>query len=280
MRKRILTVRRHKFDLSKRTLVMGVLNVTPDSFSDGGKFLNCSAACKRAFQMEREGADIIDIGGESTRPGSLGTCLEDEMARVIPVMKKLKARLKIPVSVDTTKYEVALAALKQGASIINDISGLRNDKRLASLCADYSAGLVIMHSKSRPLTMQKNPVYKDLLKDITNYILKGIRAAETAGIKRESILIDPGIGFGKRLKHNLEIIGNIDYFKRIGFPLMIGLSRKSFIGKLSALNTNERLVPTIAANAIAVYNGVDIVRVHDVKEAVLAVKIARSIRWA
>jgi len=280
MRKRILTVRRHKFDLSKRTLVMGVLNVTPDSFSDGGKFLNCSAACKRALQMEREGADIIDIGGESTRPGSLGTCLEDEMARVIPVMKKLKARLKIPVSVDTTKYEVALAALKQGASIINDISGLRNDKRLASLCADYSAGLVIMHSKPRPLTMQKNPVYKDLLKDITNYILKGIRAAETAGIKRESILIDPGIGFGKRLKHNLEIIGNIDYFKRIGFPLMIGLSRKSFIGKLSALNTNERLVPTIAANAIAVYNGVDIVRVHDVKEAVLAVKIARSIRWA
>ncbi len=280
MRKRILTARRHKFDLSKRTLVMGVLNVTPDSFSDGGKFLNCSAACKRALQMEREGADIIDIGGESTRPGSLGTCLEDEMARVIPVMKKLKGRLKIPVSVDTTKYEVALAALKQGASIINDISGLRNDKRLASLCADYSAGLVIMHSKSRPLTMQKNPVYKDLLKDITNYILKGIRAAETAGIKRESILIDPGIGFGKRLKHNLEIIGNIDYFKRIGFPLMIGLSRKSFIGKLSALNTNERLVPTIAANAIAVYNGVDIVRVHDVKEAVLAVKIARSIRWA
>ena len=280
MRKRILTARRHKFDLSKRTLVMGVLNVTPDSFSDGGKFLNCSAACKRALQMEREGADIIDIGGESTRPGSLGTCLEDEMARVIPVMKKLKGRLKIPVSVDTTKYEVALAALKQGASIINDISGLRNDKRLASLCADYSAGLVIMHSKSRPLTMQKNPVYKDLLKDITNYILKGIRAAETAGIKRESILIDPGIGFGKRLKHNLEIIGNIDYFKRIGFPLMIGLSRKSFIGKLSALNTNERLVPTIAANAIAVYNGVDIVRVHDVKEAVLAVKIARSIRCA
>lgn len=257
---------------------MGVLNVTPDSFSDGGQFLNCDTACKRALQMEKEGADIIDIGGESTRPGSLSVCVKDEIARTIPVIIKLKNKLKIPISVDTTKYEVALAALKEGVSIINDISGLNNDKRLALLCAEYSAGLVIMHIKGRPRTMQKNPVYKDLLKDISAYIRIGIRVAESAGVKRENIVIDPGIGFGKSLGHNLEIIKNIDYFKKIGFPLMIGLSRKSFIGRLSGLKVEERLVPTIAANAIAVYNGADIIRVHDVKEAVTAAEIAYSIR--
>jgi len=278
MQKRILTARKHKFDLSKRALIMGVLNVTPDSFSDGGQFLNPNTACKRALQMEKEGADIIDIGGESTRPGSLSVCFKDEIARIMPVISKLKNRLKIPISVDTTKYEVASAALKEGASIVNDISGLSCDKRLAMLCAEYSAGLVIMHIKGRPRTMQRNPVYKDLLREVSGYIRGGVRVAQTAGVKRESIIIDPGIGFGKRLKHNLEIIRNIDYFKKIGFPLMIGLSRKSFIGKLLDIKTGERLVPTIAVNAIAIYNGADIVRVHDVKEAVAAVKIAHSIR--
>ncbi len=278
MQKRILTARRYKFDLSKRTLIMGVLNVTPDSFSDGGQFLNCNTACKRALQMEKEGADIIDIGGESTRPGSLSVCLKDEIARIMPVISKLKNKLKIPVSVDTTKYEVALAALKEGASIINDISGLSCDKRLATLCAEYSAGLIIMHIKGSPRTMQRNPVYKDLLREVSGYIRRGIKIAEAAGVKKENIVIDPGIGFGKRLKHNLEIIRNIDYFKKIGFPLMIGLSRKSFVGKLLDLKVVNRLVPTIAVNAIAVYNGADIVRAHDVKEAVAAAKIAHSIR--
>jgi dihydropteroate synthase len=278
MQKRVLTARRYKFDLSKRTLIMGVLNVTPDSFSDGGQFLNCDTACKRALQMEKEGADIIDIGGESTRPGSLSVCLRDEIARIMPVISKLKNKLKIPVSVDTTKYEVALAALKEGVSIINDISGLSSDKRLATLCAEYSAGLVIMHIKGRPFSMQRNPVYKDLLREVSGYIRSRIKAVQAAGVKRENIVIDPGIGFGKRLKHNLEIIRNIDYFKKIGFPLMIGLSRKSFIGKLLDLKVEERLVPTIAVNAIAVYNGADIVRVHDVKEAAAAAKIAHSIR--
>jgi len=278
MQKRILIARRHKFDLSKRTLIMGVLNITPDSFSDGGQFLNCDTACKKALRMEQEGADIIDIGGESTRPGSLSVCPDDEIARIIPVISQLKNKLKIPFSVDTTKYEVALAALKQGASIINDISGLSYDKRLAALCAEYCAGLVIMHIKGKPRTMQRNPVYKDLLSDISKYIRRGIRIAKAAGVKKESIIIDPGIGFGKNLKHNLDIIRNIDYFKKIGFPLMIGLSRKSFIGAISRSNVEDRLVPTVAANAIVVYNGADIVRVHDVKEAVVAAKIARSIR--
>ena len=228
--------------------------------------------------MEREGADIIDIGGESTRPGALSVCPNDEIARIMPVVSKLKNRLKIPLSVDTTKYEVALAVLKQGASIINDISGLSYDKRLAALCAEYRAGLVIMHIKGKPRTMQRNPVYKDLLSDISKYIRRGVRIAKAAGVKKESIIIDPGIGFGKKLKHNLEIIRNIDYFKKTGLPLMVGLSRKSFIGAIFGANVEDRLVPTVAANAIAVYNGADIVRVHDVKEAVAAVKIARSIR--
>ncbi len=278
MQKRILTARRYKFDLSKRTLVMGVLNVTPDSFFDGGKFLKAGIARKRALRMEKEGADIIDIGAESTRPGSLSVSADDEINRIMPVISNLKHALKIPISVDTTKYEVASAALKNGASIINDISGLSNDKRLATLCAEYSAGLVIMHIKGKPRTMQKNPVYKNLLCDISESIRKSLKIARSAGVKKESIIIDPGIGFGKRLKHNLEIIRNIGYFKKIGFPLMIGLSRKSFIGTLSALGVEDRLPPTIAANAIAAYNGADILRVHDVKEAVAAVKIARSIR--
>jgi len=257
---------------------MGVLNVTPDSFFDGGKFLRSSAACKRALQMEREGADIIDIGAESTRPGSLSVSADDEINRIMPVISKLKHALKIPISVDTTKHEVASAVLKEGASIINDISGLSNGKRLATLCAKYSAGLVIMHIKGKPRTMQKNPVYKNLLSDISECIRKSLKIAKKAGVKKENIIIDPGIGFGKRLKHNLEIIRNIGYFKKIGFPLMIGLSRKSFIGTLSALGVEDRLAPSIAANAIAAYNGADILRVHDVKEAVAAVKIACSIR--
>ena len=278
MQKRILTARRYKLDLSKRTLVMGVLNVTPDSFFDGGQFLRPSAACKRALQMEKEGADIIDIGAESTRPGSLSVSVDDEISRVMPVISKLKGAIKIPISVDTTKYEVASAVLKEGVSIINDISGLSNDKRLATLCAEYSAGLVIMHIKGKPRTMQKNPVYKNLLSEISKHIRESIKIARDAGVKKESIIIDPGIGFGKRLKHNLEIIRNIGYFKKIGFPLMMGLSRKSFIGTLSALGVEDRLAPTIAVNAIAAYNGADILRVHDVKEAVAAVKIACSIR--
>ena len=278
MQKRILTARKYKFDLSKRTLVMGVLNVTPDSFFDGGQFLRPCAARKRALQMEKEGADIIDIGAESTRPGSLSVSVDDEISRVMPVISKLKGAIKIPISVDTTKYEVASAVLKEGVSIINDISGLSNDKRLATLCAEYSAGLVIMHIKGKPRTMQKNPVYKNLLSEISKHIRESIKIARGAGVKKESIIIDPGIGFGKRLKHNLEIIRNIGYFKKIGFPLMMGLSRKSFIGTLSALGVEDRLAPTIAVNAIAAYNGADILRVHDVKEAVAAVKIACSIR--
>jgi dihydropteroate synthase len=278
MRKKILKIRRHRFDLSKRPLVMGVLNVTPDSFSDGGKYLDIKSACKRAMQIEKEGADILDIGGESTRPGSLLVSIDDELNRIMPVIERLKDKLKIPISVDTNKYEVARCALKQGACIINDISGLHGDKRLASLCAKHSAGIIIMHMRGKPRTMQKRPFYNNLLKDIADYLKEGIAAALSAGIRRESVVIDPGIGFGKTLRHNLSIIKNIDYFRQSGYPLLIGASRKSFLGRVTGLDTGQRLAPTIAVNAIAVYCGADIIRVHDVRESIAALKMADCIK--
>jgi dihydropteroate synthase len=256
---------------------MGVLNVTPDSFYDGGRFLRLDSARKRAFIMQAEGADIIDVGGESTRPGSSGVSAEEELKRVIPVVKSLSKKLRIPISVDTTKAVVAEAALKEGASIINDISGLRSDEKIASLCAEYKAALVIMHMKGTPRTMQRRPVYKNLLDDIRSYLEAGIKTALAKGLKRDNIIVDPGIGFGKTLAHNLNIIKEIGYFRSLGFPVLIGLSRKSFIAKMLDLGVNERFMPTVAANAIAVYNGADIIRVHDVKEAVMAARIADAI---
>lgn len=278
MQKKILKVRRHRFDLSKRPLVMGVLNITPDSFSDGGKYLDIKSACKRAMQMEKEGSDILDIGGESTRPGSLPVSINDELSRIMPVIEKLKNKLRIPISVDTNKYEVASHALKQGACIINDISGLHGDKRLAGLCAEHSAAIVIMHMQGKPRTMQERPFYKDVFKNIANYLKEGIAAALSAGISKESIIIDPGIGFGKTLNHNLSIIKNIDYFRQLGYPLLIGASRKSFLGCITGLDAGQRLYPTVAVNAIAVYCGADIIRVHDIRESVAALKVADCIR--
>jgi dihydropteroate synthase len=278
MKPRILKLGRFQLDLSKRTYVMGVLNVTPDSFSDGGVFLNTDAAVRRAHKMQEEGADIIDIGGESTRPGSLSVTVEEELARVIPVIKRLKGRLKIPISVDTTKSAVAEAALKEGASIVNDISGLRGDEGIASLCAQYSAGLIIMHMRGTPRTMQKAPRYKNLLKEIYLSLKEGIKKAKARGVGDENIIVDPGIGFGKTLSHNLEIIKGLSYLKRLGFPLLIGLSRKSFIGKLLGLEVGDRLIPTVCANTLAIYNGADIIRVHDVKEAVSTAKFADAVR--
>jgi dihydropteroate synthase len=278
MRKKILKVRKYKFDLSKRPLVMGVLNITPDSFSDSGKYLDIKSAYSRAVQIEKEGADIIDIGGESTRPGSFPVSIDDELSRIIPVMERLKGKLKIPISVDTNKYEVARQVLKQGACIINDISGLHGDKRLAGLCAEYSAGIVIMHMLGKPRTMQKRPFYNNLLEDIVEYLKEGTATALSAGVRKENIIIDPGIGFGKTVRHNLLIIKNIEYLKQAGYPLLIGASRKSFLGRITGLDTEQRLAPSLAANSIAVYCGADIIRVHDVKESMAALKTADNIK--
>jgi dihydropteroate synthase len=278
MQKRIFKARSHRFDLSKRPLIMGVLNITPDSFSDGGRYTSVKKACQRALEIQSQGADIIDIGGESTRPGALPVSIGDELKRVIPVIKAIRKKLGIPISIDTTKFEVAREAFRHGACILNDISGLQADKRLAGLCAKNHAAVIIMHKKGSPCNMQKNPAYKDLLKEITAYLRQGIRTALSEGIGKNSIVIDPGIGFGKNLKHNLTIIKNIGYFKKTGFPVLIGLSRKSFLGSMTALCVQERIIPTIAANAITLYNGADILRVHDVREAIITLKTVNSIR--
>ena len=257
---------------------MGILNVTPDSFSDGGRFLILKRAYKRALQMEKEGADIIDIGGESTRPGSLSVSVDEEIRRVLPVIKKLKGKLTIPISIDTTKYEVAEAALSEGASIVNDISGLRVSCDMALLCAKYKAALIIMHMKGSPGSMQREPVYKDILKEIKSFLTDSADIARASGLKKENIVLDPGIGFGKTLTHNLKILNKIAYFKQIGYPILIGLSRKSFISKLLKVDLKNRLIATVAANALVVYTGADIIRVHDVKEAVATVKLATAIK--
>ena len=278
MAQKILKCRKYKFDLSKKKLIMGILNVTPDSFSDGGRFLTLKRAYKRALQMEKEGADIIDIGGESTRPGSLSVSADEEIRRVLPVIKKLKGKLKIPISIDTTKHKVAEAALSEGASIVNDISGLRASYKMALLCAKYKAGLIIMHMKGSSSSMQRKPVYKDILKEIKSFLKHSADIALNSGIKKENIIIDPGIGFGKTLTHNLKILNNLAYFKQIGYPVLVGLSRKSFISKLLKVDLENRLVATVAANALAIHNGADIIRVHDVKEAAVTVKLATAVR--
>lgn len=252
-----------------KTKIMGILNVTPDSFYDGGKYNNPDEAIKKALEMERDGAAVIDVGGESTRPGSKAVSLEDEMQRVIPVIKKCTEVLKIPVSVDTNKSEVAEEALKNGASIINDISGMTFDKNMRKVAAAYGASVVIMHIKGVPETMQNNPVYEDIVEEVIDFFLERIDEAGSSGISNDKIILDPGIGFGKTLEDNYLLLGNLHRLKELGFPLCIGLSRKSLIGKLYGTD-EERLPATIALNTAAVLNGADIIRVHDVKEHYLA----------
>jgi dihydropteroate synthase len=251
------------------TKIMGIINVTPDSFYDGGKYNNTDDAVHRVIEMERCGASIIDIGGESTRPGSKAVSVEEELKRVIPVIKQSAGILKIPVSIDTTKSEVAEAALMNGASIINDISGMTFDKKMMPLAAKYGAAVVIMHIKGVPETMQDNPVYENIIEDVIDFFLERIDEANSFGISNEKIILDPGIGFGKSLKDNYLLLANIQILKELGFPVCIGLSRKSLIGKLYN-DEQDRLPATIALNAAAVLNGADIIRVHDVKEHSLA----------
>ena len=269
-------------DIGKRTLVMGVLNVTPDSFFDRGRFFDKKKAAMRAMEMASLGADVIDIGGESTRPGSKEVPLEEELKRVVPVIESVAGKIKIPVSVDTRKAPVAAAALKAGARIVNDVSALTHDPVMADVAAKYEAAVILMHMKGTPGTMQKSPRYKDVIKDVSLYLKASIKTALSAGIKKDDIIVDPGIGFGKTLEHNLEILRGLRRFKALGCPLCIGTSRKSFIGRLQGSDDpSGRLVGTIASGIIAVVNGADILRVHDVKEAVESVMVADGIirKW-
>ncbi|RPI18889.1 MAG: dihydropteroate synthase [Ignavibacteriae bacterium] len=259
------------YDLSSRTHVMGILNITPDSFFDGGNFMDTGKAIAHGIQMAEDGADFIDIGGMSTRPGSEEIPVEEELNRIIPVIKTLRKEVKVPLSVDTYRSEVAEEAMKNGALIINDISAFTYDENMAHIAAKYKATCILMHTKGMPRTMQDNPQYENLMAEILAFLEKAVWKANVEGI--EQMIIDPGIGFGKTIEHNLLVIKNIYELKRLDCPVMIGVSRKSTIGALTGADVNDRLEGTIALNTIALLNGINIIRVHDAKENVRAAKI-------
>ena len=261
----------------ERTLIMGILNITPDSFSDGGEFLSPETAAARALQMVEEGADILDIGGESSRPGAEPVSAEKEMARLIPVLEELVPQISVPISIDTCKAEVAEACLKRGASIVNDISALRFDESMAAVAEKCKAQVVLMHMKGTPRDMQCAPDYGDVTAEINTFFEERIEYATSSGIERSRLILDPGIGFGKSPVHNFTILRDLRRFSDLGLPLMVGPSRKSFIGMTLDLPESERLEGTSASVTAAVLNGADIVRVHDVKEMKRVVTIADSI---
>jgi len=266
-------------DFSKKTYIMGILNVTPDSFADGGLYFDKSSAIERAYQIVEEGADIIDIGGESTRPGSEPISIKEELIRTIPLIEAISKKIKVPISIDTYKSEVAKVALDAGASMVNDISGLRFDPRMPDVVSEYKVPVVIMHIKGKPQDMQQNPVYDALIPEIIDYFRMGIKIATGAGISEDKIIIDPGIGFGKTFAHNLEIINNLYEFTLLEKPILIGPSRKAFIGKiLGDVPATERLEGTAAAVSISIINGANVVRVHDVKETVKVAKVADAVK--
>ncbi len=271
-------------DTGSKTLVMGILNVTPDSFYDGGKYYDIEVALNRARKMIDDGADIIDVGGESTRPNSSHVSTDEEIRRIVPLIKELSRETQIPISVDTYKAEVADKAIKAGAQIINDISGLQADKEMVSVAAANNTPIVIMHIKGRPHDFPKNPIYVELIPEIISFLERKIEYAINAGIAHDKIVIDPGIGFGKGAKHNVEILKQLNKFKCLNLPIMIGTSRKSFIDKVLELSgdnnikeNNSRLIGTLVTLVLAVSKGANIVRVHDVKEAVQVIKMYRSI---
>lgn len=277
-----LNTRSGKLPLGQRTLVMGVLNVTPDSFSDGGKFLDVKRAVQHALAMQRDGADIIDIGAESTRPGSLEISAAEELSRLLPVLKALRGKLKIPISVDTQKAAVAEIALGAGAEIINDISGLRTDPRLADVAAQHGAPLILMHVRGTPRTMQKDPFARDVMKDVVGGLRKSIAIARKHGVSRSQILIDPGIGFGKSYAQNYELLAKLPELAKLGYPLMVGTSRKGFLGATLAKDgkpapAENRIWGTAASVAAGILNGAHIVRVHDVAEIVQVARVSDQV---
>jgi len=272
--------RKRTFTLGKQTLLMGVLNVTPDSFSDGGLFFDKEKAIARGLKMVEEGADFIDIGGESTRPGSQPLGLDEELRRVIPVIESLAREVDAPISIDTYKSTVAKKAIEAGAQIINDISGLHLDPSLSQVAAKEDVPLVLMHIRGNPETMQRNIHYDSLFSEIIQYLKDSIQRAESAGVNPEQIIIDPGIGFGKTVEDNLLILKNLQEFKILGKPLLLGTSRKSFIGKILNADLTERLEGTLSSIVVGVLNGAHIIRCHDVLQAKRAIAIADAVHQA
>ena len=278
MGERIWKIGDKSVDLSKSGMIMGVLNVTPDSFSDGGEFFATDAAIAGGIRMALEGADIIDVGGESTRPGSEPVSVKEELQRVVPVIKKLCAEINISISIDTSKPEVASVALDAGASIINDVTAGRGDEKMLPLAAERTAAIVLMHMKGEPRTMQKNPHYEDVVTEVADFFRQQYGRALECGVDPMTIAFDPGIGFGKALEHNLTLLKNLERLRVHDRPLVVGVSRKSFLGKL--MNSSEmstRAAPTIALTGILRARGADILRVHDVKENVAALRAAEAV---
>ena len=267
----------------ERTLIMGILNVTPDSFYEGGKYSSVESALERAREMVEEGADIIDVGGESSRPGSLPVSKDEELSRILPVIKAISDELDVPISVDTYRAEVAEEAIKAGAGMVNDITAMGGDESMAEVVREYGVPICLMHMKGTPQNMQKNPHYDDTMAEITKFLHERAEYAMAKGIDEKNIILDPGIGFGKRtgegIEDNCEIIARLAELKSLGFPVLVGASRKTFIGNLSNTRVEERLEGSLGAEAMAIANGADILRVHDVKETKrMAMVVDRIVR--
>ena len=265
-----------EYNLASRTHIMGILNVTPDSFSDGGRYFDIEQAIAHGQKLVEDGADFIDIGGESTRPGSELVSIEEEIRRTIPVIEVLAKKVNVPISIDTYKSEVAEAALKAGAVIVNDISAITFDEKMASVVAKYHASVVLMHIKGTPKTMQENPTYVDVTGEVKQFLHRQTDVAKTAGIKQ--IIIDPGIGFGKKYEHNIQLFRELKSFSSLSYPVLVGPSRKSFLGTILNLPTSERLEGTAAAVAASILNGANIIRVHDVKEMKRVAMVSEALK--
>jgi len=258
---------------------MGILNVTPDSFSDGGKFNALDAAVQQAADMLQQGATIIDVGGESTRPGAVEVSVNEELDRVIPVIEKIANELDVIISIDTSKAEVISEAVKAGAGFINDVNALQAEGALDA-AVESKLPVCLMHMQGKPRTMQANPVYQNITNDVLSFLTARIDACVNAGITKDKLLIDPGFGFGKTLEHNLQLMHDLAEFEKLACPLLVGVSRKTMIGKILDVDVNDRLIGSVALETLAVWNGADIIRAHDVKAAVEAVKIAIAVKLA
>jgi dihydropteroate synthase len=277
-----LPLGKQKLQLGERTLVMGVLNVTPDSFSDGGKFFRLQVAVDGALAMQRDGADILDIGAESTKPGSAGISEEEEMARLLPVLHALRGRLKIPISIDTQKSAVAEMALRNGAAMLNDVSGLHGDPRMSAVAAQFRVPIVLMHMRGKPLTMQRTAFAKNVIADVTSGLRHSVRTALRSGVMKSQIILDPGIGFGKSFAQNFELLEKLPELAKLGYPLLVGTSRKGFLG--AALQRNgenaamqDRIWGTAATVTASILRGAHIIRVHDVAEMSQVARVADCI---
>ncbi len=272
--------RNGEVSLGRRPRIMGILNVTPDSFFDGGRYLDSEKAIARGLEMTRQGADILDVGGESTRPGSQPVFLETELERTIPVIAALAEKTDLPISIDTSKAAVAAAALEAGAAIINDISGFSFDRDMARLAVESGAGLVVMHIRGTPADMQRSPGYQDTLLEVRRELGEKVRNLVDLGADPARIVVDPGIGFGKRFEDNLRLLGRLEEFHEMGHPLLVGCSRKSFLGTISDREASDRLFETVAASVLVAAAGCHIVRVHDVEENLRALRVAEAVLGA